>query len=194
METSEPSIHDLRSHEEKRSAAAWHKAYPLLWESGMRIARIRRAGERYEPDREDAVSTALQQLTRGVIENRSESYNQLSSFDDLLGMMRHIVRLRITDLFRSRERRTEDAVEELPEIVDLTPDSTRFQLNELLLEVDRLEPNPPLPQVFRDRFIEGWSTDEIAARRSMNRNTLLSHFAKGFRVLRDRLTQLETLP
>lgn len=160
----------------------------------MRIARIRRAGERYEPDREDAVSTALQQLTRGVIENRSESYNQLSSFDDLLGMMRHIVRLRITDLFRSRERRTEDAVEELPEIVDLTPDSTRFQLNELLLEVDRLEPNPPLPQVFRDRFIEGWSTDEIAARRSMNRNTLLSHFAKGFRVLRDRLTQLETLP
>lgn len=160
----------------------------------MRIARIRLAGERYEPDREDAVSTALQQLTRGVIENRSESYNQLSSFDDLLGMMRHIVRLRITDLFRSRERRPEDCVEEIPEIADLTPDSTRFQLNELLLEVDRLEPNPPLPQVFRDRFIEGWSTDEIAARRSMNRNTLLSHFAKGFRVLRDRLTQLETLP
>jgi DNA-directed RNA polymerase specialized sigma24 family protein len=45
--------------------------------------------------------------------------------------------------------------------------------------------------VFRDRFIEGWSTDEIAERRSINRNTLLAHFAKGLRTLRERLTRLE---
>jgi hypothetical protein len=85
-------------------------------------------------------------------------------------------------------------VEELPELIDDTPDDQRFNLAELLNEVDSLQPDPPLPQVFRDRFIEGWSTDEIATRRSINRNTLLSHFAKGFRTLRDRLTRLEGAP
>jgi DNA-directed RNA polymerase specialized sigma24 family protein len=85
-------------------------------------------------------------------------------------------------------------VEELPELIDDTPDDQRFNLAELLNEVDSLQPDPPLPQVFRHRFIEGWSTDEIATRRSINRNTLLSHFAKGFRTLRDRLTRLEGAP
>ena len=61
----------------------------------------------------------------------------------------------------------------------------------LLPELDRLLPDPPVPQVFRDRFIEGWSTDEIAQRRGINRNTLLTYFAKGLRTLRERLTRLE---
>jgi DNA-directed RNA polymerase specialized sigma24 family protein len=60
--------------------------------------------------------------------------------------------------------------------------------------VDRLQPDPPVPQVFRDRFIEGWSTDEIAERRGINRNTLLTYFAKGLRTLRERLTCLERDP
>ena len=161
----------------------------------MRVARCRLVGSEHEHDREDAVSTAVQQVVRGVIENSAESFNQIQSFDDVLGMSRHIVRLRITDFLRSRERRPEDVVEELPELIAATPNEQRFNLSELLAEVDHLQPNPPLPQIFRDRFIEGWSTDEIATRRSINRNTLLSHFAKGFRTLRDRLTRLEgTLP
>lgn len=172
-------------------APAWSAAYPLLWEAGVLIARIRLAGGRFEQDREDLVSTALQQFMRGLIEGRAENFNQIATWDDCLGMLRHIVRSRIMDFLRTRERRREDAVAELPEPPpDVTPE-TRFNLTELLNEVDRLEPDPPLPQVFRDRFIEGWSTDEIAGRRSINRNTLLSHFAKGFRVLRERLTHLE---
>jgi DNA-directed RNA polymerase specialized sigma24 family protein len=182
-----PELDALRAGHEK----AWALAYPPLWEAGMRIARIRLAGERFEPDREDLVSTALQQVISGICGKAGESFNQISTWDDVLVMMRHIVRLRVTDFFRSAESRKEDAVEELPEIIDAAPEMPRFQLNELMKEVDHLEPNPPVPQLFRDRFIEGWSTDEIAERRKINRNTLLTHFAKGFRVLRERLSRLE---
>jgi len=172
-------------------ATAWSAAYPLLWEAGMVIARIRLAGQRYEQDREDLVSTALQQFVRGLIEGKVESFNQINTWDDCLGMTRHIVRSRIMDFFRSSDRNLEDGVEELPEPpLDFTPDQ-RFNLDELLREVDRLQPDPPVPQVFRDRFIEGWSTDEIAGRRGINRNTLLTYFAKGLRTLRERLTRLE---
>jgi DNA-directed RNA polymerase specialized sigma24 family protein len=82
-------------------------------------------------------------------------------------------------------------VEELPEMPQDFNAGYRFRLDELLPEVDRLQPDPPVPQVFRDRFIEGWSTDEIATRRSINRNTLLTYFAKGLRTLRERLACLE---
>lgn len=158
------------------------------------IARLRLAGERFEQDREDIVSTGIQQFIRGLVEEKSESFNQITSWDDCVGMLRHIVRQRIKDFLRSRERSREDAVEELPEAPpDFVPDQ-RFRLDELLPEVDRLQPDPPVPQVFRDRFIQGWSTDEIAERRGINRNTLLTYFAKGLRTLRERLTRLEGDP
>ena len=191
MDLEPPSLVELRSRDERTSTAAWNAAYPLLWEAGMRIACIRLSGERHAQDREDLVSTALQQFIRGLLEGKTQSFNQISTWDDCVGMTRHIVRQRIFDFFRSHERSREDAVEELPEVIADTASPLRFNLDELLHEVDRLEPNPPLPQVFRDRFMEGWSTDEIATRRSINRNTLLSHFAKGFRLLRERLTLLE---
>jgi RNA polymerase sigma factor (sigma-70 family) len=176
---------------QKGDGHAWSSAYPLLLEAGMMIANLRLAGERFEQDRQDLVSTAIQQLIRGLVEKKGESFNQISTWDDCLSMTRHIVRQRITDFFRSRERSREDAVEELPEAPqDFAPDQ-RFRLDELLPEVDRLQPDPPVPQVFRDRFIEGWSTDEIAQRRGINRNTLLTYFAKGLRTLRERLTRLE---
>jgi len=157
----------------------------------MMIARLRLAGERFAQDRQDIVSTAIQQLIRGLVEEKNESYNQITTWDDCLGMTRHILRQRIKDFLRSRERSFVDAVEELPEApLDFAPDQ-RFRLEELLPEVDRLQPDPPVPQVFRDRFIEGWSTDEIVERRGINRNTLLTYFAKGLRTLRERLTRLE---
>jgi RNA polymerase sigma factor (sigma-70 family) len=172
-------------------AIAWNAAYPTFWEAGMMIARLRLAGERFDQDREDIVSTGIQQLIRGLVEEKNESFNQITSWDDCVGMLRHIVRQRTKDFLRSRERSHEDAVEELPEAPqDFAPDQ-RFRLEELLPEVDRLHPDPPVPQVFRDRFVEGWSTDEIAARRGINRNTLLTHFAKGLRTLRERLARLE---
>jgi RNA polymerase sigma factor (sigma-70 family) len=170
---------------------AWALAYPSLWEAGMIIARLRLAGGRFERDRQDLVSTAIQQLIRGLMEEKNESYNRISTWDDCLSMTRHIVRQRITDFFRSLERSREDAVEELPELPEDFQPEQRFRLKELLPELDRLQPDPPVPQVFRERFIERLSTDEIAERRGINRNTLLTYFAKGLRTLRERLTRLE---
>jgi RNA polymerase sigma factor (sigma-70 family) len=180
-------IHALR----EGDGPAWSSAYPWLWEAGMAIARLRLAGERFEQDREDLVSTALRQLIHGLVEKKECSFNQIVTWDDCLGMMRHIVRSRVFDFLRSRQRSREDAVEELPEPAPDFRAEERFRLDELLPEVDRLQPDPPVPQVFRDRFIGGWSTDEIAARRGINRNTLLTYFAKGLRTLRERLTRLE---
>lgn len=190
MTDSQPNLNALR----QGDPPAWARAYPFLWEAGMIIARIRLSGARHEQDREDLVSTAVQQFVRGLISGEGESYNQISTWDDCLSMTRHIVRSRIIDYLRALERSREDAVDELPEpSPDFRPES-RFALAEMLAEVDRLEPDPPLPQVFRDRFVEGWSTDEIAERRKLNRNTLLTYFAKGLRTLRERLTRLEGTP
>jgi DNA-directed RNA polymerase specialized sigma24 family protein len=186
-----PQISDLRSPLEAVNKAAWAACYSLLWEAGMAIARIRLAGSRFEPDREDVVSGALQELVRGMIERRAESYNQISNWDDCLRMTRHIVRQRIKDFHSARERQPVDTFEHLPEPTADFKVESRFRLEELLPEVDRLQPDPPVPQVFRDRFLEGWSTDEIAERHQINRNTLLTYFSKGLRTLRERLTRLE---
>lgn len=187
-----PTAHpeNLRSTDEQISSTAWATAYPFLWEAGMRIARLRLAGGQHESDREDIVSTALQQFIRGLIGGESESFNQIETWGDCLAMMRHIVRLRVTDFLRLRGRNREDAVAELPELPVQSSDEPSFTLPELLREVDTLEPDPPVPQVFRDRFLEGRSTDEIAEARGINRNTLVSYYAKGLRALRGRLTRL----
>ena len=159
----------------------------------MRVARIRLAGECHEQEREDIVSTALQQFVRGLIGGKSDSFNQLATWDDCLTMMRHIVRLRVTDYHRSHARNRIDTVEELPELAWDTCSEQNFTLPELLRELDALEPNPPVPQVFRDRFLEGRSTDEIAKARNLNRNTLVSYYAKGLRTLRERLLRQDFL-
>lgn len=180
-------IHALR----EGDGPTWSSAYPWLWEAGMAVARLRLAGERFEQDRQDLVSTALQQFIRGLVGKNEGSFNQISGWDDCLGMMRHIVRSRVFDFLRFCQRSREYAVEELPETMPEFRADERFRLDELLPELDRLQPDPPVPQVFRDRFLEGWSTDEIAVRRGINRNTLLTYFAKGLRTLRERLIRLE---
>jgi RNA polymerase sigma factor (sigma-70 family) len=156
----------------------------------MRIAQLRLAGQRYQQDREDLVSTALQQFIAGLLRGE-KSYNQIQDWDDCVSMTRHIVRQRIKDFLRSSERNREEGWDELPEPPQDFEPAARFRMDELLPEVDRLQPDPPVPQVFRARFLEGWSTDEIAERFDLNRNTLLTYFAKGLRTLRERLTYLE---
>ena len=153
----------------------------------MRIARLRLSGAQFEHDREDLVSVAVQQFIRGMLSGETESFNQLSAWDDCLGMFRHIVRFRVTDVLRARGRNREEPVEELPDLPVECPDALEFTGAELFAAVDALEPNPPVPQVFRDRFLEGRSTDEIATLRGINRNTLCSYYAKGLRTLRERL-------
>lgn len=157
----------------------------------MNIACMRLAGERFAEDRQDAVSIAMQQMMRGLVEGRPESFNQIATWGDCLGMFRSIVRARATEILRRHHHSPVDAVEELPDAPqDFVPEQ-RFRLEELMAEVGRLRPNPPVPEVFRDRFIDGKSTDEIARQRSINRNTLCTYFANGLRTLRERLGHQE---
>jgi DNA-directed RNA polymerase specialized sigma24 family protein len=108
-------------------------------------------------------------------------------------------RWRVTVFLRERARNREDAIGDLPETVEELPvfeggGTTRaFTLPELLRAVDALEPNPPVPQVFRERFFEGRATDEIAKARGINRNTLVSYYARGLKSLRTQLIQMERL-
>ncbi|TDU67295.1 RNA polymerase sigma factor (sigma-70 family) [Prosthecobacter fusiformis] len=178
----------LRSTDPGISRRSWAQAYPLLWEAAQRLARRLLAGDSHEHDREDLCATAMQQFVTGLVQSSSESFNQISTWDDCLSMMRHILRLRVLDFFRAQGRNREDAMEAVPDI-PTPPRTDAASLSELLALVDELD--PPKPDLLRDRFVDGYSTDEIAQRRQMNRNTVVSHFAQGLRYLRSRLEKLE---
>jgi RNA polymerase sigma factor (sigma-70 family) len=180
----------LRSTVESVSETEWARAYPFLHEAGRRVAAVRLAGARWESDREDLVAAALHQFVRGLIENSPKSFKQIRSWDDCLGMMRRIVRSRVTDFHRSAGRNLEDSVETLPEPeVIAFPGTEEIDAEALQLEVDRLD--PPMPELFRDRFIEGLTLAEIAERRGINRNTLCTWFADALAKLRQRLGSKE---
>ena len=109
-------------------------------------------------------------------------------------MMRAIVRNRIADHFRSAYRNREDAVGEVPEpatAAEVVPFGPGVE--DIFVEIDRLD--PPMPELFRERFLQGHTIDEIAERRDLNRNTLCTWFAKSLATLRTRLQrggELET--
>lgn len=189
METTPPpSPASLRSPDEAVSAREWAAAYPLLYEAGARIAATRLSGSRWAQDREDLVSVALHQFLRGLVENRLNSFKQITSWDDCLRMMRSIVRSRIVDFHRARARDLEDTVATLPEPVIAFPATGHgCGCEDIFYEIDQLD--PPLPELFRERFVEGYTIDEIAVKRGMNRNTLSTWFAEALRLLRGRLPE-----
>lgn len=189
MTSATPALDALRSTDERLSEREWSRAYPLLWRDGMMVARCALGGAENEAQREDIVATALSQVMRGVIEENSESYNGMPGFDDLLGMMRSVTRCRVVDFLRQRGRRREDAVDELPEPPPVPVEDLPYTMAELMAQVETLD--PPLPDIFNDRFLLGWNTTEIAERRQMNVNTLLTYFARGFKLLRERLQRME---
>ncbi len=189
VETSFPRLDELRSSQASVNQRAWAAAYPILHHAGHLVARFELAGSEWAMEREDIVITALGQLVQGVIENSQESYNGLAAWNDVLGMMRTIVRRRTTDFLRQRGRRPLDYVETLPEPAPFSGmHDLPFTPSELWAVVAELD--PPLPELFQDRYHSGWNTTEIAERRNMNVNTVLTYFARGFRALK---TNLEAL-
>ncbi len=165
----------------------------------MRVAFGCLRGPEWTPQREDIVAGALGEfVTRICVQpdktpdvagahhaNQSDLCNELASPDDLVGVFKTIVRRRAIDFLRHRARRPEVLVADVPEtLVDADgggPDPTA-----LWMKIAKLD--PPLPDLFSDRFVLGWNTTEIAERRQMKLNTVLSHFHRGFRALRGRLT------
>jgi RNA polymerase sigma factor (sigma-70 family) len=182
------ALDDLRSHDSDVSRQAWNAAYPRLWSAGMRLAGRLLSGGQWESHREDAVATAIGQVVAGLIARSSASYNQMFTFDDVVGMTLTIVRRRITDIHRQRSRCREDAVEELPEHAAMSEEA-RFSPSELRIQIAALD--PPKPALFMDRFFGGLTTREVAEKQGMPHGTVLTHFAQGLRLLRERLLQLE---
>lgn len=177
----------LRSLDGRTSAAAWNAAYPWLWSAGMRLACRLLSGRQWEVQREDIVATAISQVVEGLIGGFSETFNQISSFSDLVGMTQTIVRRRLMDFHRQHSRSREDAVEELPEFAIAAEDLpfTRAELHEQIAALD-----PPKPELFLARFFDGLTTREVAERLGMAHGTVLTHFAEGLRLLRERLGRL----
>lgn len=181
------SLDALRSLDARTSRDAWNAAYPWLWSAGMRLAGRLLAGGQWEPQREDLVTTAISQVVEGLVAKTSESYNQITSFRDLVGMTLTIVRRRIMDFHRGHARSVEDAVEQLPETATFAEDLP-FTAMELREQIEALD--PPKPELFLARFFEGLTTREVAERRGMAHGTVLTHFAEGLRLLRERLQRL----
>ena len=154
--------------------------------AGQRVAWHCLRGSEWAAQREDIVATALAQLVTGA----RDFCNAAASFDDVVGVMKTIVRRRTIDFLRQRARRPEVLVADVPDGSVENPASADGA--ELWSEVARLD--PPLPDLFTDRFMLGWTTTEIATRHQMNVNTVLSHFHRGFRLLRERLNRIDLAP
>jgi RNA polymerase sigma factor (sigma-70 family) len=188
--SSPPSLVELRSTDARVSERAWAAAYPLLWKAtaGLLAAHLL-VGAQYEHDREDIAARSLGELVRGVIEGRPESFNQLTSFDDLQGMALQIVRARTKDYFRHRGRRPEDLATEPPEPSHQSEDAgaqlSREEFDNLIARLP-----PPQPEIFRLHYVQGHTAEEIARQTGMPRNTILSHLFRGKKTLRP---WLETL-
>ena len=183
----EISLKALRSLDARTSRDAWNAAYPWLWSAGMRLAGRLLVGGQWEAQREDLVATAISQVVEGLVEGTSEIFNRMATFRDLVGMTQTIVRRRAMDFHRQRSRSREDVVEELPEPAHALeePPFTAAELREQIAALD-----PPKPELFLARFFDGLTTLEVAERRGMAHGTVLTHFADGLRLLRERLGRL----
>ena len=168
--------------------SAWTSIYESLWQIGQRIALAMLRGAEHEQDREDIVATALSQTVTGYLEKNPKARIAAPPLSDLEGMMKTIVRRRLLDHLRQKYRRDIVPFDETTPhpISNFSPEDGALaaELWQTIAELD-----PPLPDLFTDRFLHGWTTTEIAQRRCLNPNTVLSHFHRGFARLRSILTQ-----
>lgn len=189
-EKSLPLLADLRSVDARVSESAWQAAYPHLWKAAISLlAGNLLVGPEHLHDREDIAAKAISEAVQGLIEGKSASFNQMSTFDDVVGMTRQIVRARTVDFFRRRGRHPEDPTENLPEPVNETGAAeSRLTREEFDALITRLK--PPQPEIFRLHFVDGHTAQEIADDIKMPRGTVLSHLFRGMKMLRPYLENL----
>ena len=183
LEISTPAIDDLRSVDPRVNAEAWRAAFPSLWTAALQLLHIVLAGTEHAQNREDIAARALAELVRSLMEKKLESFNQIRTFDDLLGMTRQIVRARSKDFFRHRGRHPEDLTDTPPEppFTTAAPECplSREDFDGLIARLP-----PPQPEIFRLHYAEGHTAEEIAALLDTPRNTILSHLFRGKKTLR----------
>ena len=183
-----PSLGALRSLDARISREAWEQAFPLLWKAAIRLLHHLLAGPEHEHNREDIAAQALNELTKGVIENRLPSFNQMTTFGDVESMSHQIVRARTKDFFRSRGRHPEDPTDEIPDLpaacADASPALSWQECEELIRELP-----PPQPEIFDLHYAQGHTAEKISAKLRMPRGTILSHLFRGKKTLRAKLDE-----
>jgi DNA-directed RNA polymerase specialized sigma24 family protein len=101
-------------------------------------------------------------------------------------MLCFIVQRRVVDFFRAKS--PEEPMETIPE-----PELESGRDIDALYQAVReaaASLDPPLPELFADR-LDGLTAEETAAKRGMNRNTVLSHWLRGMKELRVILRQFD---
>jgi RNA polymerase sigma factor (sigma-70 family) len=184
-----PNLIALRAND----GAAWEAAYPLLWDAGIKVACINLGGGQHSQNREDLVADALSQLQQGMVRGDGKDPNlfkQIAAWRDLVSMMCLITERRIADFLRKKYRRGEEihadptlAEDAIPVAASAEPDWD----SELLWGLIGRLP-PPKPDLLLDRFVRGMSASEVAEKRNLPRNTVLSHWSSALQTLRSWLT------
>lgn len=175
-----PSLARLQAND----PAAWQAAYPLLWRAALGAVYARLG--LVQADAENLAADVLaREVVPGVLRPHTDSFNQISSFDDLLAMTRTIAKNRCLDFIRRSARRPEVLMDELPEP---SPDRGS-QLSPDLMEMVNRHLEPPDPELFHARFVLGHTTREIAALRGMSHGTVVSRFARALEKLRHLLRE-----
>jgi len=175
-----PDLEELRSLDETTSQRAWERAYPVLWREAMLTAHGQLVGARFEQDREDLAARALAQFQQKVMRGTDDFRNQgKSPRDGMCSMLCFIVQRRVVDFFRAKP--PEEPMETIPE-PGLEPGREIDTLCQAVREAAAAL-DPPLPDLFADR-LDGLTAEETAAKRGMNRNTVLSHWRRGMEELR----------
>lgn len=162
--------------------AAWEDAYPLLWRT-LQACLTSPLGFATQNDLENLAAEILaEEVMPQVLEPKTDSFNQIRSFDDLLNMTRAIAKLRAIDFIRKRSRRPEELMAEVPEAPVLGVPGAEAASDLMDFALAHLE--PPDPELFLDRFQLGLTTRQIAEKRGMSHGTVVSRFSRAFAKLR----------
>lgn len=190
--SAEISLADLRNNED----AAWRQAHPLLWGAVIGVL-THRLGSAGEYDVEDLAAELLcEEIIPQVFTPRTESFQRVSSFEDLLRMTRSIAARRAIDAIRVRVRAPEDAVAEIPEYAlaggfgEFGGNAQDYTWAELMGAIQSVL-RPPDFDLFHDRFALGLTTREVAKKHGMPHGTVLSRFATGLKRLAEHLNRAE---
>ena len=168
-----PSIDDLRSNDPKVHERAWNAAYPMLWNAAMQLLHGVLGGSKHTLDREDLAIKAITEL-----EKKLPELNQIRTSDDLVFMVRRIVRLRTISFYRFRGRRPEALVAEIDDTDLFATEPESPYAHENFHALIATLP-PPLPEVFRLHYEEDCTTQQIAEKLRLPKGTITSHLARG---------------
>lgn len=170
-----PDLDRLREND----AAAWSLAYPLLWRAAITavLAKLGASGT----DAENLTSDLLcKEVIPGVFDPQTDSFRQMSTFDDLMNVTKSIARNRSIDFIRRSARRREELHADVPELPPPVPDQSEGI--EVFALIQR-HLSPPVPELFHDRFVLGLTTREIAKKRVMPHGQVCSRFSRALKTL-----------